>query len=75
MTPTSVPERPKFKKAIKRTKLSAVSAVGFFAGVVVFQLIGLSVAVAGLSLIASMLAAVVTVVFGVLAVVHRIQDK
>lgn len=73
-TPTML-EHSKFKKALKRTKQSATATAVLFVGVIALQVIGLPVAFAGLSLIGSMIAAVVTVIFGITAIVKKIQEK
>ena len=69
-----VAKRPKFEKALKRTKQSAIVAAVLFVVIIVAGIAGLPVAVGGISLLGSMTAAVVTVVFGIKALVHKVQD-
>src|SRR5699024_5922816 len=73
-TPTRL-EHSTFKKAHKRTKHSASATAGLFVGVIALQVIGLPVPSAGLSPIGSMIAAVVTVIFGITAIVMKVQQK
>lgn len=70
----AVAKRPKFEKALKRTKQSAIVAAALFVFIIVAGIAGLPVAVGGISLLGSITAAVVTVVFGIKALVHKVQD-
>lgn len=70
----AVAKRPKFEKALKRTKQSAIVAAALFVVIIVAGIAGLPVAVGGISLLGSMAAAIVTVVFGIKALVHKVQD-
>lgn len=70
----AVAKRPKFEKALKRTKQSAIVAAALFVVIIGAGIAGLPVAVGGISLLGSMTAAVVTVVFGIKALVHKVQD-
>lgn len=71
----TVAERPKFEKAFKRTKQSAIIAVVLFVAIIVAGLAGLPAAVGGISLLGSMAAAISTVVFGIKAIVHKAQGS
>ncbi|NME90378.1 AAA family ATPase [Corynebacterium stationis] len=70
----AVAKRPKFEKALKRTKQSAIVAAALFVVIIAAGIAGLPVAVGGISLLGSMAAAIVTVVFGIKALVHKVQD-
>ena len=70
----AIAKRPKFEKALMRTKRSAIVAAALFVVIIVAGIAGLPVAVGGISLLGSMTAAVVTVVFGIKALVHKVQD-
>src|SRR5699024_10963405 len=61
----AVAKRPKFEKALMRTKQSAIVAAVLCAVIIVAGIAGLPVAVGGISLLGSITAAVVTVVFGI----------
>ncbi|MGP5605631.1 AAA family ATPase [Corynebacterium casei] len=71
----TVAERPKFEKALKRTKQSAIVAVVLFVAIIVAGLAGLPAAVGGISLLGSMAAAISTVFFGIKAIVHKVQGS
>ncbi|MGO2876697.1 MAG: AAA family ATPase [Corynebacterium casei] len=71
----TVAERPKFEKALKRTKQSAIIAVVLFVAIIVAGLAGLPAAVGGISLLGSMAAAISTVFFGIKAIVHKVQGS
>ncbi|MEY8578018.1 AAA family ATPase [Corynebacteriaceae bacterium 6-324] len=71
----TVAERPKFEKALKRTKQSAIVAVALFVAIIVAGLAGLPAAVGGISLLGSMAAAISTVFFGIKAIVHKVQGS
>ena len=70
----AIAKRPKFEKALMRTKRSAIVAAALFVVIIVAGIAGLPVAVGGKSLLGSMAAAIVTVVFGIKALVHKVQD-
>src|SRR5699024_3744775 len=71
----AVARGPKFEKALKRTKQSAITMAVLLGAVIVAGNLGLPVAVGGISLLGSMAAAVVTVVYGIVAIVYKSQNK
>src|SRR5699024_3706618 len=71
----AVARGPKFEKALKRTKQSAITMAVLFGAVIVTGIAGLPVAVGGISLLGSMAAAVVTVIYGIVAIVNKTQNK
>lgn len=71
----AVAEGPKYEKALKRTKQSAIAAAVLFVAIIVAGIAGLPAAVGGISLIGSVAAAVATVVFGIKAIVHKVQGS
>src|SRR5699024_12819926 len=71
----AVTRGPKFEKALKRTKQSAITMAVLFGAVIVAGNLGLPAAVGGISLLGSMAAAVVTVIYGMVAIVNKTQNK
>ena len=71
----AVARGPKFEKALKRTKQSAITMAVLLGAVIVAGNLGLPAAVGGISLLGSMAAAVVTVVYGIVAIVYKTQNK
>ena len=71
----AVARGPKFEKALKRTKQSAITMAVLLGAVIVAGNLGLPAAVGGISLLGSMAAAVVTVIYGIVAIVNKTQNK